>query len=90
MLVVEGTPTMNAGIRFPISVHVNGAYIESVEGAVTPMSVETGIAMVASTEVDTFKSPKREVACIGCAFEEDCEDHELARGIDLPLLKSIH
>jgi len=60
--------------------------VETVEGAVTPMSVEPGISMVAPTEVDTFKYPKGEVACIGCA----CEDDEPARRIDLPLLKSIH
>ena len=81
---------MNGGITFPFSSHVNGAYVETVEGAVTPMSVETGIAMVAPTGVKTFKSPNGGVDCIGCACEEDCEVDEPARGIVLPVLKSIH
>jgi len=45
--------------------------------------------MVAPTGVDTFKSPKEEVACKGCAYEDDCEEDELARAIDLSLLKCI-
>ena len=60
--------------------------IETVEGEVTPISAEPGIAMVAPTWVETFKSPKGEVNCKGCAYDED----ELARAIDLPLLKCIH
>jgi len=64
--------------------------VELVEGAVTLMSVEPGMAMVYPSGVDTFKSPKGEVACKGYACEDDCEEDELARGIDLPLLKSIH
>jgi hypothetical protein len=64
--------------------------VETIEGAVTPMSVEPGIAMVSPTEFDTFKSPKGEVACTGCACEDDCEEDELAQAIDLPLLKRIH
>ena len=90
MLVFDGTPAVNGGITFPISGHVNRADVETVEGAATPMPVETGIAIVAPTGVDTFKSPNGEVACIGCGCEEDCEDDELARGLNLPLLKSIH
>jgi len=54
------------------------------------MSVEPGIAMVSPTGVDTFKSPKGEVTCKGCAFEDDYEEDEMARAIDLPLLKCIH
>ena len=46
--------------------------------------------MVAPTRVDTFKYPKGEVACKYCACEDDCEVDELARAIDLPLLKCIH
>ena len=64
--------------------------VEMVEGAITPVSVETGIAMVAPTAVDTFKSPKGVVACKDCACEDGCEEDELARAIDLPLLKCIH
>jgi hypothetical protein len=63
--------------------------VETVEGAVTPLSVEPGITMVAPTGVDTFKSPKGEVACKVCACEDDCKDYELALAIDLPLLKCI-
>jgi len=70
MLVVEGTPAMNEGITVPIFGRVNGADVETVEGAVTPISVEPGIAMVAPTGVDTFKSPKGEFACKCC----DCEE----------------
>jgi len=64
--------------------------IETVEGSVTPMFVEPGMTMVAPTGVDTFKSHKGKVACKGCACEDNCEEDELARGIDLPLLKCIH
>jgi len=64
--------------------------VETVEGAIPPISVEPGIAMVAPTGVDTFKSPKGEVACKGCACEDDCEEDELVRAIDLQLLKCIH
>ena len=61
-----------------------------VEGAVTHIFAEPGIAMVAPTEVDTFQSPKGEVTCKGCVCEDDCEEDELARAINLPLLKCIH
>jgi len=90
ILVVEGTPAVNVGAKVSISGRVIGENVETVEGAVTPVSVEFGIAMVAPTEVDTFKSPKGEVACKGCSCEDDCEEDELARAIDLPLLKCIH
>jgi len=86
MLIVEGTPTVSGGIMVPVYGRVNGANVETVEGAVTPISVEPGIAMVAPTGVDTFKCPKGEVACI-C---RNCEEDEPARGIYLPLLKFIH
>jgi len=90
MLVVEGTPTVNGVTKVPISSRVVGADVEMVDGAVTLISVETGIAIVAPTRVDTFKSPKGEVACIDCACEDDCEEDEPARAINLPLLKCIH
>jgi len=64
--------------------------VETVEGAITPVFVETGIAMVAPTAVDTFKSPKGVVACRDCACENSCEEGELPRAIDLPFLKCIH
>ena len=90
MLVVEGTPAVNGGITVPISGRVNGADVETVDGAVTPIPAKPGIAMVTPTGVDTFKSPKGEVASKFCDCEEDCEDDEPAQGIDLPLLKSVH
>jgi len=90
ILVVEGTPTVNGGITVSISSRVIGEDIETVERAVTPVSVETIITMVAPKEVDTFKSPKGEVAYKDCACEDDCEKDELARAIDLPLLRCIH
>jgi len=36
--------------------------------------------------VDTFKSPDGVVACKIGVCEDDCEEEELARAIDLPLL----
>ena len=59
---------------------VNGGItdVEMVDGAVTHIGV------------NTFKSPKGEVACKDCACEDDYEEDELARAIDLPLLKCIH
>jgi len=90
ILVVEGTPAVNRGTKVPISGHVIGEDVETVEGTVTPVSVETGIAMVAPTGVNTFKSPKGEVTCKVCAREDGCEEDELAQAIDLPLLKCIH
>ena len=52
--------------------------VETIEGVVSPMSVEPGMAMVTPTRVNTFKSPKGEVSCKGCACEDDCEEDELA------------
>ena len=63
---------------------------KTVDGAVTPISIETGIAVMAPTAIDTFKSPDGVVACKYGACEDDCEEVELARAIDLPLLKCIH
>jgi len=54
ILVVEGTQTVNGGITVPISGRVIGTDVETVEGAVTLIFVEAGIAMVAPTWVDTF------------------------------------
>ena len=90
MLVVEGTLAVNGGITIPISGRVIETDVETFQGAITPISVETGIVIVAPTGVDTFKSPEGEVACIGCACEDDCEADEPTRSIDLPLLKYIH
>jgi len=78
VLVFEGTPAVNGGITVPISGRVIGTDVETFEGAVTPICVETSIVIVAPTWVDTFKSPKEEVACKDCACEDDCEEDELA------------
>jgi len=85
-LVDKGTPVVNGGTNVPISGRVIGVDVETVEGAVTPIFVETSIAMVSPTAVDTFKSPDGVVACKDGA----CEELELARAINLPLLKCIH
>ena len=90
ILVVKGTPAVNEDTKVLIYGRVIGEDVETVEGAVSPVSVETGIAMVAPTGVDTFKSHKGEVTCKDCACEDDCEEDELARVIDLPLLRCIH
>jgi len=86
ILVVKGTPVVNGGTKVPISCRVIGEDVETVEGVVTPVFVEPDIAMVSPIRVYMFKSPKGEVACKDCA----CEEEELARAIDLPLLKCIH
>jgi len=81
---------LNGGTNVLISGRVIGEDVETVEGAVTPISVELGIATVAPIAVDMFKSPNGEVACKDFACEDDCEEDERARAIDLPLLKCIH
>jgi len=60
---------------------VNGGTKVPIYGRVIGEDVETG---------DTFKSPKGVATCKDCACEDDCEEVELARAIDLPLLKCIH
>ena len=89
-MVVEGIPAVSSATKVPIFGRVIGEDVGMVEGTVTPVFVEIGIAMVAHTVIDIFKSPKGVVACKGCACEDDCEEVELARAIDLPLLKCIH
>ena len=49
---------MNGGTNVPISGRVIGEDVETIEGVVTLVLVETGITMVAPTAVDTFKYPK--------------------------------
>ena len=86
-LVDKGTPAVYGGTKVPISGCVIGVDVKTVVGAVTPISVETGVAIVAPTAVDTFKSPDGVVACKNGVCEDDCEEEELARAIDLPLLR---
>jgi len=73
ILVDKTTPTVNGGTKFPISGRVIGADVETVEGAVTPISVETRMGMVAHMVGDTFKFPDEEVPCKDGACEDDCE-----------------
>jgi len=74
ILVVKGTPAVNEDTKVLIYGRVIGEDVETVEGAVSPVSVETGIAMVAPTGVDTFKSHKGEVTCKDYSCEDDCEE----------------
>jgi len=89
-LVDNGTLAVNGGTKVPIFGRVIGADVETVERVVTPVSIETGIAMVAPTAVDTLKSPDRVVSCKYGACEDNYEELELARTIYLPFLKCIH
>jgi hypothetical protein len=45
---------VNGGTKFPIYGRVIGADVETVEGAVTLISVKIGIGMVAPMAVDTL------------------------------------
>jgi len=42
--------------------------------AITLFSVETGLAMVVSTTVDTLAPTEGADVCVSCACEEDCDD----------------
>jgi len=77
-LAVKGTPAVNGGTKVLIYGRVIGEDFETVEGVVTPVSIETGIAMVSPTAVDKFKSLKGVVTCKDCAYEDDCEEDERA------------
>ena len=68
----KGTPAVNGSTKVPIYGRVIGVDVETVEGAVTPISTETGIAIVAPTVVDTFKSPGGVVVCKDGACEDGC------------------
>jgi len=92
---------MNGGTKVPISGCVVGAtVVETVRGVVTPISIETGIAMVAPMVVDTLAPTVGADACVDYACEEDCDDCEdaevplfLHRAVSfkaLPLLKCMH
>jgi len=65
-----GTPAVNGGTNVTIS----GRVIVAVMEAVTPISVETGIAMVAPTTIDTLAPTVGTDVCVNCACEEDCDD----------------
>lgn len=67
-----GTPTVNGGTKVLISGCITGAaVVKTVVGAVTPVSIEIGIAMVASIIVDILAPTVGANACIDCACEED-------------------
>ena len=69
-------------------------------GAVTPIFVKIGMAMVATTVVDTLVPNAGEDAHVICACEEDCDDCDdivapILVDLDiifkaLPLLKCMH
>jgi len=88
---------VNGGTRVPICGCVIGAIVvEAVRGEVTPISIETGIAMA----VETLAPIVGANACVDFAYEEDCDDCDHAevprlvgRTISfkaLPLLKFMH
>jgi len=61
--------------RSPFLVCVIGAVIVgAVVEAVTPIFVETGMAMVAPTAVDTLAPTEGMDARVNCGCEEDCND----------------
>lgn len=74
--------------------------VGTVVGAVTPISVETGMTMGSPTTVDTLAPTLGEDASVNCDCEEDCDyfdDVETQVLVDLviilkvlPLLKCIH
>ena len=65
--------------------------------AVTPISVETGMAMAAPTAVDTLAPTVGADSCVNYDCEEDCDDAEAPLHVALvivfkalPLLKCMH
>jgi hypothetical protein len=75
---------VNGGTKVHISSCViAAAIVEAVGGAITPISVETGIAINAPMAVDTLAPTVGADACVDCACEEDCDDCDDA---ELPLL----
>jgi hypothetical protein len=75
---------VNGGTKVLISgCVIAAAVVETVAGAITPISVETGIAMVAPMAVGTLAPTVGADACVDYACEEDCDDCDDAK---LPLL----
>jgi hypothetical protein len=71
-------PAVNGGTKVPISDHVVWAVIVGVVvGAVTPISVETGMVMVVPKVVGTFASTAGVDVCVFCACEEDYNDWKI-------------
>jgi len=96
-----GILAVNRGTKVPIYGCVIGAIIDRVVvEVVAPISVETGMAMVAPTAVDTLAPTEGADARINYAYEEDCDDCddiETPVFVDLviifkalPLLKCMH
>jgi len=50
--------------------------VAAVVEAITPISVETSMAMIAPTAVDTLEPTEWADACVYCACEEDCDDYD--------------
>jgi len=74
-LVDTDTTALNGGTKIPISGRVISALmVGEVVEMVTPIFDETGMAMAASTVVDTLAPTEGADACVNCAYEEDCDD----------------
>jgi len=94
----HGSPAVNGGTKVPISGRVIAVVIVgAVVEAVTPISVETGLAMDDSTTVDTLAPIEGADACVTRACEEDYDDGEapllgnlVIVSKALPLLKCMH
>ena len=96
-----GLPAVNGGTKVPISGCVTVAtVVETVAGAVTPISVETGIARVVPMGVDAVAPNVGADPCVDYACEEYCDDYDdakvpllVGRAIifkAFPLLKCMH
>jgi hypothetical protein len=71
---------------FPLGCVIVEVILGAFVGAVTPISIETGIAMVAPTTVDTLAPTVGANASVDCACEEDCNDCD---DIEAPLLVDL-
>ena len=78
-------------------VSVQRKVVRMVVGAVTPIFVETGIAMVAPMAAHTLAPTVGADAYIDCSCENDCDDAEVPLLVDLVivfkallLLKCMH
>jgi hypothetical protein len=57
-----------------------------IVGAVTPISVETGMTMVAPTTVDTLEPTLGADARLNCDCEDDCDDCD---DVETPILADL-
>ena len=87
ILVDTGTPAVNGGTKVPFSDCVIAAIIVgAVVEAVIPVSIVTGMAMVAPTVVDTLAPTEGANTGVDCACEEDCDDCD---DIEAPVLADL-